>query len=56
VNGDLNYGRQPIVYATVRADDTADPPHFDYAQITVNVIDINDERPLLYMVRIAVHH
>jgi hypothetical protein len=52
VNGDLSYSRQPIVYASVKAEDTFTPPHFDYAQITVNVQDINDERPMLNMVRI----
>jgi hypothetical protein len=56
VNADFNYNRQPQVFATVRADDTAIPPHFDYAQIVINVSDINDMRPVLFMVRIYVYH
>jgi len=34
----------------VKAEDTNETPHVAYAQITVNVIDINDEKPELYMV------
>lgn len=49
VNADFNYNRQPQVFATVRADDTANPSHFDYAQIMINVSDINDMRPVLFM-------
>jgi hypothetical protein len=56
VNADFYYGRQQQVFATVRAEDTAVPPHFDIAQIVVNVTDINDMRPALIMVRIFVHH
>jgi hypothetical protein len=56
VNADFNYGRQPQVFATVRAEDKAENPHFNFTQIVVNVIDINDMRPLLIMVRIFVHH
>ena len=56
MNADFNYGRQRQIFATVRADDTAEPPHFDNAQIVVNVTDINDMRPLLLMVRIFIHH
>ena len=53
VNGDLNYERQQQIFATVRAED--DLPHFVYAQIVVNVGDINDEKPSLVVVRIFVH-
>jgi len=49
VNAEFNYNRQPQVFATVRADDTASPAHFDYAQIVINVSDINDMRPVLFM-------
>jgi hypothetical protein len=56
VNAEIFYGRQQQVFATVRAVDTAEPPHFDFAQIVVNVTDINDMRPLLFMVRIVVHN
>jgi hypothetical protein len=51
VNADFNYERQPQVIVTVKAEDSNEPPHVDYAQITVNVNDINDEKPELYMVR-----
>lgn len=47
VNAELIYGRQQQVFATVRADDTAEPPHSNYTQIVVNVTDINDVRPVL---------
>jgi hypothetical protein len=53
VNAEIFYGRQQQVFATVRAVDTAEPPHFDFAQIVVNVTDINDMRPLLFMVRVV---
>jgi hypothetical protein len=50
VNADFNYERQPQVIVTVKAEDTNIPPHIAYAQITVNVQDINDEKPELSMV------
>jgi hypothetical protein len=52
----FDYERQQQIFATVRADDTATPPHSNYSQIVVSVTDINDERPVLAMVRIFVHH
>ena len=51
VKADISYSRQQQIFATVRAEDTAVPPHFDVAQIVVDVIDINDMRPVLVMVR-----
>jgi hypothetical protein len=48
VKADFNYERQPQVIVTVKAEDTAS--HVSYAQITVNVNDINDEKPELHMV------
>jgi hypothetical protein len=56
VKADIDYSRQQQIFATVRVDDAATPPHSDFAQIVVNVTDINDKRPVLYMVRIVVHH
>jgi len=55
VNAEFNYGRQQQVFATVKADDKAEPPHSTYAQIVVNVIDINNMRPVLTMVGMFVH-
>lgn len=49
VNAEFNYERQPQVIVTVKAEDTNTPPHIAYAQITVNVQDLNDEKPELYM-------
>ncbi|PNF25389.1 hypothetical protein B7P43_G09776 [Cryptotermes secundus] len=49
VNTEFNYERQPQVFVTVKAEDTNAPPHTAYAQITVNIQDLNDERPELYM-------
>jgi hypothetical protein len=48
VKADFNYERQPQVIVTVKAVDTS--THVSYAQITVNVTDINDEKPELHMV------
>jgi hypothetical protein len=56
VNAQFNYERQPQVIVTVKAEDTNVPPHIAYAQITVNVQDLNDEKPELYMVRLPCHH
>jgi hypothetical protein len=56
VNADIYYGRRRQVFATVIAEDTAEHRHFDYAQIVVNVTDINDMRPVLVVVRVFVHH
>jgi hypothetical protein len=50
VKAAFNYERQPQLIVTVKAEDTNETPHVAYAQITVNVIDINDEKPELYMV------
>jgi Rad3-related DNA helicase len=50
VNTEFNYERQPQVIVTVKAEDKNTPPHTDYAQITVNIKDLNDEKPELYMV------
>jgi hypothetical protein len=50
VNAEFNYERQPQVIVTVRAADSNAPPHIAYAQITVNIQDLNDEKPELYMV------
>jgi hypothetical protein len=52
VKADLNYERQPQVFATVKAEDTNKPPHFAYAQIRIDIADINDEKPQLMLVRI----
>ncbi|XP_021930459.1 protocadherin Fat 4-like isoform X2 [Zootermopsis nevadensis] len=49
VGGDFNYERQPQVIVTATAEDSNDPPHVAYAQITVDVNDINDEKPELFM-------
>jgi hypothetical protein len=51
VKADFNYERQNQVIVTVKAQDLK--PHVAYAQITVNVTDINDEKPELHMVRMV---
>lgn len=50
MNAEFNYERQPQMIVTVKAEDTSVPPHTAYAQISVNVQDLNDEKPELYMV------
>lgn len=54
MNAEFNYERQPQMIVTVKAEDTNVPPHTAYAQITVNVQDLNDEKPELYMVTLPV--
>ena len=44
----FDYERQSEVIVTVKAVD--EYPHTEYAQITLSVEDINDEKPILYMV------
>jgi hypothetical protein len=56
VNAEFNYERQPQVIVSVKAEDTNEPPHTAYAQITVNIQDLNDEKPELYMVRLPSYH
>jgi hypothetical protein len=56
VNTEFNYERQPQAIVTVKAEDTGDPAHTAYALITVNIQDLNDEIPELYMVTLQWQH
>lgn len=53
----FNYERQREVFIQVQAQDTLqtmlEPTHITYTQVKIEVIDVNDEPPVLKMVREA---
>ena len=50
-NDTFDYESMPVVVTQIVAHDQAN--HKTYATLTINVIDVNDEPPNLYLVRIS---
>jgi len=46
VHRQLDYEQQQSYVMTVKASDDASPPHVDFAQIIINVLDEDDELPI----------